>query len=186
MGVCSCLTTFDTLGGTRLRAHRIALVCALAACLVALPSVALGNMVIPIAVVAFPAMLVMFLPVALIEAYVFRARLALGFRRALWVVTVANAVSTVVGIPLANLVILPATRVAFIGGSGEDSWDPASSLLFLLIPLFYGSAFIEYLVARRMLSQLDDTDVAIAVGIANVASYLLITGVLIALKVGMY
>jgi hypothetical protein len=37
-----------------------------------------------------------------------------------------------------------------------------------------------------MLSQLDDTDVAIAVGIANVASYLLITGVLIALKVGMY
>jgi len=66
----------------------------------------LANMGVPMLLIQMPAMFFALVPVIVVEALFVRARLALPRREAFKAVTAANVLSTIVGIPIAWLVIV--------------------------------------------------------------------------------
>lgn len=98
------------MNGSRPMAWSVALVLAVAA----FPSPALADSGIPMLALAWPAAWVTLAPVVLIEMLVARRVLALSWGRCAWLSLRANAWSTVVGIPLAWLLMLGAEIVGAI------------------------------------------------------------------------
>ena len=172
--------TFDALGGDL--ARRTWFVIALAACLASVPSLAFADMILPVAFLAIPGMLLLFVPIVLIEGLVLRFRLGIGFWRSIVVMAAANFVSTVVGIPLVNVAAFPIQNIAFIGNSIDGFWNPFRSLLVLLVPFMLASWIVEYWVARPMLRDVERRPLLIAVLLANVASYALVGVVLVVMS----
>lgn len=129
---------------------------------------------IPMLAVVWPIAWLAFFPVVIIESSIALKGLGLGFRRAFVVTAAANAVSTLVGIPI-TWFILVVVSIVTGGGVYRDLSIPTQALLavsqdapwlvpyehelgwmipvaaiFLCIPFYFASVWIEYLVVRRM------------------------------------
>ncbi len=137
------------------------------------PRIALADVGLPMIFLVWPASWVLFVPVVLIEALVAHRMLALRAGRSLGLATLANAASTLVGVPLTWL-ILVVPEVLLDGGGkahGVTTWSgkfvsailqaawlvpyeedfywmlPAACIA-LCIPFFFASVLIESLVGR--------------------------------------
>jgi hypothetical protein len=159
------------------------------------PTIVRADIGVPMLFVTFPAMVIALVPVIWIEAQYGLVRLGLPQRQALGVATAANAVSTIIGVPLTWLVLV---GLQMITGGGnayglntlsarllavtwqspwlipyEDDlvWMVPAAALSLLVPFFFASVFIEYHVARRVLSTHAPARVHAAVWRANLLSY---------------
>jgi hypothetical protein len=132
----------------------------------------LADTGIPMLAVVWPVMWLAFLPVVAIESLVAQKSLGLQFRRALVVTAAANAVSTLVGIPVTWFVLLGIEWMPyFIGIPDNAHWQTAIAVttqwawispfgnlgitipiaaIVLCIPFYCVSVWVEYLVARRM------------------------------------
>jgi hypothetical protein len=156
----------------------------------------LANMGIPMIAVEVPIMAMAFVPVILLEAFVFAKRLDVPYRRALKAVAAANVFSTVVGVPLAWFVMfLPScvggvwmrvvpdspagTILSVLGGSAwlgpiseKESWMIPTALLVLLVPTYFASVWLEWFAIERQFDDLPRARVKKAVWAANSASYL--------------
>ena len=131
---------------------------------------------IPMLAVVWPVAWLAFLPVVLVESLVALQGLELRFRRALVVTAAANAVSTLVGIPIVwfimviiqmtmtgggslwhasdsptQAVIAACRRAAWLGPY-EQLWMVPLAAIFLCIPFYFASVLIEYLVVRCMVT----------------------------------
>ena len=174
--------------------------------LFALPSAAYADAGVPMLAIAWPGMGVALLPVIALEAFVLLRMLCLPARRAILVSAVANAVSTLLGIPM-TWVALVAMQMLTPGGGGtgpdigtltgkvfavtvqapwlipydsELYWMMPAAALVLLVPFFFASWGIEYLVARRMLRDIGPPAVNKAVFVANLISYVLLALIVLA------
>jgi len=159
----------------------------------------LANMGIPMIAVEVPLMAMAFVPIVLLEAFVFAKRLEVPYRRAFKAVTAANVFSTVVGVPLAWFVMflpacvggemmhleLPDSPVgailsvlcgsAWLGPIAEnDSWRLPTALLVLLVPTYFTSVWLEWWAVERQFDDLPRARVKKAVWAANSASYLVL------------
>ena len=167
-----------------------------------IPSTAFANSGLPMLFVSMPKLVLAFVPIVLLETWVFGVACKTGFRDSLKPVTVANAASTFVGVPLTwgALVLLTAAT----GGSSHVApgwapiepferllavtWQapwlmpyerqfywmvPAASAV-LLIPFGIISVLVEYLAMRRMQPLVPIRLVAIGVAGMNVLSYSLL------------
>jgi hypothetical protein len=148
---------------------------------------------IPMLAVTWPGMLLALIPVVLIEAWVVKSRLRLKAKETVRVVFWANVLSTIIGIPLAWLVLLVLDMVVTSGGtamgldtpwrrflavtvqapwlvpySSELYWMVPSATLALLPAYFVASWAIEYkamqlLFRRRWTTVLEQPQPHIAV-----------------------
>ena len=128
--------------------------------------------------VTFPLMLCALVPVILVEAWVGRPLLQIGFSRSTWVFAIANVVSTVVGVPAAwvatfalefifwttfgrvipdkgwegpvGMVISTIMGPAWLGPS-DAYWAVPLAAMVLLVPSFFASWYIEAFVLDQML-----------------------------------
>jgi hypothetical protein len=173
------------------------------------PSSAFADTGLPMIVLAFPGMAVLFIPIVAIEAYVLRRILGSSYSRALGPVVVGNAVSTFFGIPVAwilmviaqftflnrfdvgwqasgpglvrNIVSQSAFLPPYPGIQANMSWALPLAMLVLLVPFFLASWLIEYWVARLMMRDVEPRLVLRGVLVANAASYVMLAVVLGAL-----
>jgi hypothetical protein len=159
------------------------------------PTAAGADIGVPMLFVTLPAMVIALVPVIWIEAQYGLQRLGLPRRQALGVSTAANVVSTIIGLPLTWLVLVSLQMVTG-GGSAhglrtlstkllavtwqspwlipyDDDlvWMVPAAALCLLVPFFFASVYIEYQVARRMLSTHARAQVRAVVWRANLLSY---------------
>lgn len=138
------------------------------------PLPAYANIGLPMLIYAWPAMLVLFIPVVLIEAVVATTLLGVNFLYAVQIAGVANLVSTILGIPTTWLVLVCVQVGLIRGGAGPYGLEtlrgrilsvtvqcpwlipyPASELdwmiptaeMVLCIPFFVASVFCEYFCA---------------------------------------
>ena len=146
--------------------------------------------------VVWPVAWLALLPVVLIESLVALKGLGLGFRRSLVVTGVANAVSTLVGIPITwfALVLLeerlggvwrpidtPAQKIVAVFSQAawlcpyehDMHWMIPVAALILCVPFYIVSVVIEYAVVRRMVTN-PSRQVRRFCCLANLASYSLI------------
>ena len=150
---------------------------------------------IPMLAVVWPFMWLAFLPVVVIESLVALKSLGLRFRRALMVTAAANTVSTLVGIPVAWLVLLGIEWMPYFVGIPDDTrWQTAIAVatqwawispfgnlgitipiaaVVLCVPFYFVSVWIEYLVVRRMVAN-DFSQVRRFCWWANLWSYMAI------------
>jgi hypothetical protein len=156
---------------------------------------------VPMIFITLPGMLVALVPITIVETVVLSRRLVLQNRVILKAALMSNAVSTLIGVPIA-WAILVALQMGTGGGraygiksllgkilavtwqapwlvpyeSDLDWMVPAASVV-LLVPFFAASWVIELRVNRRMLPEVDEQALREATRDANLLSYLLLAGV---------
>jgi hypothetical protein len=160
----------------------------------------LANVGLPMIFVELPFLAVALVPVAVLEAAIYRWRLSVPWRPALWGALRANLWSTFVGVPLAWLAQV-AGQIAVGGGSawgldaplgrlaavtvqsawlipyeGEFGWMVPAASLCLLLPCLLVSVGVEQRMLRQYWPDVPGRGVVGAVLIANVLSYLLLAG----------
>lgn len=162
---------------------------------------------VPMILITFPAMVILLIPVILIESFLCKKWLGLTTWIALKSNTLSNLASTLVGIPIAWGVMLlveyatlglvektngfeklrsPLSEAvyflltsAWVGpGDGKSVWIIPAAVLVLLIPFFFPSYGIEYLIVRSIVGTPDGgpsnpayPQVRIAVRNANLVTY---------------
>ena len=167
----------------------------------------LADAGLPMIILAWPAMVVLLNPVVVIEGLLCKKWLGLKTWRAIKTNAVSNLASTIIGIPVAWAVMAAiefgamglvaessalqnwhspiAYVISFLLSSawlnpdlGEKAWVIPAATLILLIPFFFASYWIEYLVVRKMVctpdgepSNLAYARVRSAVRNANLATY---------------
>jgi len=181
------------------------LLVAIALCLV--PAVASADAGIPMLVFVWPGAWASFVPIVAIELFVARRTLGLGAARALRVSLAANAVSTLVGIPLTWLVavVFEMSGAAIVSGFDppelprwleaalfpmyaawlppapeEGWWLVALAAAFLCVPFFLVSVWVEAKVASRLLPEVPPAAIERFSRIANAVTYGLIVAGLLA------
>jgi hypothetical protein len=175
----------------------------LATILLFIPAIAYADTGVPMLALLWPASWVLFIPIVVIEAWVARRILELDWQTSLKKTGIANAVSTLIGIPLTWGALVIVEIMLSQGGraygintlSGKiiavtvqapwlipyesdlDWMIPAASIV-LLIPFFFVSVFIERWIFGRK-SQLNKAKVKSWSWKANLLSYALLQAVLI-------
>jgi len=171
----------------------------------AVPTVAFANAGVPMIGVVYPGMGILLIPVIVVEVGVLRRRLETPLRRTVAMVTISNLVSTVLGVPLTWAVLLMMQAVTGGGGANGPSFDTLAgkvlavtwqapwmmpyesdvywmipvAALVLLVPFFFASWLIEFLVSRLFLRDFDKTALRRSVMVANLVSYALLAGVIL-------
>ena len=160
------------------------------------PASAFARGEYPILIFTMPFMILCLVPIILIEFYVIRSRLDIPAKKLLLSSALANAASTIIGVPLAWLPlwlvqslfmgdhILPHLRDTFWGkvlavtlyaplysGSIHDDWMPMVSQLFLYIPFFFVSWKMEYFIVQGMIKYPARGEVNSACFRANLITY---------------
>jgi hypothetical protein len=168
-------------------------------------SLLLADAGVPMIFLTFPAMLILLAPVVLVEAILYRKWLGIRTGKAIVYSTWSNIASLILGIPVAWMVMFvfeflffesfgpqieklrdtPLANVIFLlvgsawlGPTGTP-WIIAAACLVLLIPFFFASYGVEYVVVHLMMRKEDLSeaalrDVRIAVRNANLVSYALL------------
>lgn len=170
----------------------------------------LGNMILPL----FGHVVLMFLLLWLViavEVWFVRKIAGLGIGRSLWVCTVANVISTIVGIPathiLTGLLCMPIGWLAvqiegtfpkaaesievlfgsmFGGGPylGRTASLDAVGIMMFLIPYYYMSVFVEYKVMKWGARQAEPKQIKKAAILMNRASYVMLGVFLLLIYLG--
>lgn len=164
----------------------------------------LFDMGLPMIFPSIVLMAVALVPIVFIEAYIVATTLRVNLKKVFAPVTIANLVSTLVGIPV-TWFVLALLQIGSVFVSGTIAkWIPSTDLfsitlgapwiypghdnekliilgamLFLLIPYGLASWALEYVVAKAMLSKKHDfvdfsKNLKVAVGKANLVSYSLL------------
>lgn len=129
-----------------------------------------ADIIIPVIVVAVPAMFFILIPVIIIEAIPLKKFTNLSFLKSLYVSLLANIGSTLIGLPLGWLPFAP-----FLKGPGwlakhQSPFEP----LFMLIPFLIASYFVELFIAKRIAKDTDLSGLKTALLTANLGSYTMI------------
>jgi hypothetical protein len=145
----------------------------------------------PMVIMTLPAMVVALLPIIAIEAYVLSLWIWISWGYAVEVVSISNLVSTLIGIPLTWILLLPLEKfprtsvTGYIWYSEYDDrkeelnpkpWVAPAAGLLLLVVCFFASWFIEYNIATRMLDGFGLQDVNYGVLVGNLATYGIMAG----------
>lgn len=147
-------------------------------------------------------MLILLVPITLIEGLLCKKWLGLTTRQAMEINFLSNVTSTIVGLPLAWAIMVGlemgaysspisnwnspiAAAVLFILGSawlgpiaGDNAWMIPAATLVILVPFFFASYFVEYLVIKSKVDKfetggpwLSASRVKAAVRNANLVTY---------------
>lgn len=163
-----------------------------------IPGVAYANAGVPMLFVAMPAFLISLIPIIAIETWYISRGLKLALGQALKTVSISNVISTVVGIPV-TWFLLVLIQMVTGGGSAygaqtfmgkvlavtwqapwlipyeqDLNWMIPTAGLVLLVPFFFMSWWLEYLVTKKLLKTLPALSIKNKVRNANIITYLLL------------
>ncbi len=164
-------------------------------CFVFIPSLVYADAGIPMIFFTFPTMLMALIPIVFIEAGIYRDSLKIEYKQAIKPSFVSNLVSTILGIPLSwallfgielgttsgrsfgistflQKVIAVTLQAAWlVPYEGDLEWMIPIAAMIGLIPAFFLSVFIEYLIVKRFFKEKDKTVIRGAVWRANIITY---------------
>jgi hypothetical protein len=164
------------------------------------PCFAHANTGVPMLALAWPAQWLALIPIVLLECELLRRPLQLPLRQVLWPVTKANLISTIVGVPVAWVVMLTPLMVVSFGFSllpsstiipsfveylllpltaawvaGSSSWQIYFAFVALTIPFCIVSIYLEEGSLRKSLPDQDRFIIHSLTVRANVWSYALLS-----------
>jgi hypothetical protein len=160
------------------------------------PGIAHANVGVPMLALAWPLQWIALIPIILLESEILRRGLNIPFSRMVWPVAKANAISTLVGVPIAWIAMLtPLMAISFgysmipagtevptyVGYllfpftaawvSGVSAWQVYFAFLILAVPFCWMSIFLEKGIVRRAFQELGEANVYPLIIRANASSY---------------
>lgn len=162
------------------------------------PGIAYANAGVPMLFLAMPAFLISLVPIITIETLYLSKGLELSLGQSLKTVSISNAASTIIGIPLTWFLLVLVQMVTGGGGAyGIDSvigkvlavtwqapwlipyeedinWMIPVAGLVLLIPFFFTSWWSEYFVSKKINKTLPSLSIREKVRNANLITYSLL------------
>lgn len=162
------------------------------------PCIAYANAGVPMLFLAMPAFLISLVPIIAIETLYISKGLTLTLGQSLKTVSISNAVSTIIGIPITWFILVLVQMVTGGGGAYginsvmgkvlavtwqapwlipyEDdlNWMIPVAGLVLLIPFFFASWWSEYFVSKKLNKTLPPLIVRGKVRNANLITYSLL------------
>lgn len=178
---------------------KILLVGGISMILLCIPRPAFANMGMPMILVMIPAFALSIIPIILIEAVYLSRKIHLTWGVAGKATTIANLVSTILGIP-ATWFLLVVIQIATGGSSsygtqsffekviavtwqapwlipyeGDLHWMIPTAALVLLIPFYFVSWYSEYWITKKILKEIEPALVKKTVRDANAITYSLLT-----------
>ncbi len=175
---------------------RLKLFTIITVCLCICPALAFADAGIPMLALIIPGFLVSIIPIIIIESLYIKHRLALTQASAWKTATISNLVSTVAGVPLTWLILFIVEIITMRGGMAygintvagkiiavtlqapwlvpyekDLGWMIPTAGIVLLVPFFFVSWWIEYLISKKMLRGSDAKAVKRAVRNANLITY---------------
>lgn len=149
----------------------------IAAAAAAWPCAVYANAGAGFLMLSIPMLMIGLVPIIVVETPFIARLLGLGFRRSLWVSSCANLASTIAG-----AVIAIGLDFAMIAG-GSSGLEPSKAVMLLsLLPMFFVTWWLEARVVRKMEPR--STGARRATLVANLASYALLAGSVVALAPG--
>jgi hypothetical protein len=171
------------------------------------PAIAQADAGVPMLALLWPALWVLFIPIVIIEAWIARRVVGLDWKTSLKKSGIANAVSTLIGIPLTWGVLVVIEIMLSQGGraygintlsgkliavtvqapwlipyESDLGWMIPAASIVLLIPFFFVSVFVERWVFGRK-TQIDKTKIKSWSWKANLLTYGLLQAVLVCLLI---
>ena len=166
--------------------------------LLGIPGVAWANAGVPMIFLVMPALGLSIIPIIVIEALYLGRKFELSASIAAKTTTIANLVSTIVGVPLTWILLVLIQMIA--GGDGafglgtmlgkvlsvtlqaawlipyesDLHWMIPVAGLVLLVPFFFVSWWSEYFVSKRMLKEYPAQKIKVEVRNANIITYALL------------
>lgn len=165
-----------------------------------LPCLAHADAGVPMLALAWPVQWLALIPIVLLECEISRRQLQFSFRRMFWPIAKANLISTLVGVPVAWLVMLLPLMVVGLGYSmlpagtnipssvellvfpftaawvgGSSPWEVYVALVILTVPFCAISIFLEEGVLRKSFPDQDHSVIRSVTVRANVWSYVLLS-----------
>ena len=161
--------------------------------------VASANAGVPMLFLTLPAMIIAPVPIIAVESIVVGRLLGTSAISKAKSVAIANVASTVIGLPLTWVALVAIQLISGTGSAyglvtpaqklfavtwqaawlipyeGDLYWMVPSASLFLLIPFFFASYFVEALIVVRLNDKFPRIQVRSAVFRANIVSYLLLS-----------
>lgn len=153
---------------------------------------------VPMLFLTFPAMIIALVPIIAVESIIVGHLLGTSAISKAKSVAIANVASTVIGLPI-TWVALVVLQLVSGGGSayglvtpvqkllavtwqapwlipynGDLYWMVPAASLFLLVPFFFASYFVEALIVVNLNDELPRVQVRSAIFRANIVSYLLL------------
>lgn len=144
-----------------------------------IPNIASANAMVPLLFLSMPFMLAALVPIIILEGWILYKRLGISFKKAVLACGVANVATTVIGYPLAGILMLMAEDIFIPGGGGlfgiVSSFSTALLIDFALsyILAFFISVLFEYLILRKFFKSSDKRELKKAVWLGNAISYVL-------------
>ena len=165
-----------------------------------LPELVHANAGVPMLAVAWPAQWLVLVPIVLLETEIIRRGINLPFKQLFWPTAKANFVSTLIGVPVAWLVMLTPLMVISFGHtllppeynipvwlqylifpftaawvSGSSIWQVYFAFVVLAIPFCLISIFLEKGVYWKAFPEIERKEINRVVVRANVWSYIAVT-----------
>jgi len=162
---------------------------------ITMPDVCKADIGLPMLFVTMPTLLIALVPIIFLEALVAWPYLKLPIDRLLKASGLANLFSTLIGIPVTWSLLVVLQMVTGGGGAyglatplarvlavtwqapwlvtygGELEWMIPAATLFLLIPFFFVSWWVEFLLMKRILNDVEINLLKRTVGRMNFISY---------------
>ncbi len=159
-----------------------------------------ANAGVPMLALAWPAEWLALLPIILLEAKLIQSSIHVPFKQMIWPMTKANFISTLVGVPVAWLVMLAPLMLVSYGYylvptgvempstaqyllfpltaawvSGSSAWQIYFAFVVLAIPFCLISIFLERGVLIRAFPEIEKKLIHSSVIRANIWSYMLLS-----------
>lgn len=162
-----------------------------------IPTTAFANAGVPMLFIVWPAMFIALIPIILVEAYIIK-KCGITLKKSIVLTAQANLASTAVGIPLAWIALVVIEIISGGGGShglttfwdkiyavtiqspwlipyeSDLNWMIPSATLFLLMPFFFVSYWMEKIILHNRIKKCPKETVDKLCFKANIVSYLLL------------
>ena len=132
-------------------------------------TVAVANVGVGVFIVAAPAVLIALIPAVFVEALILVWMLKVSILRGLFLTTVANLISTILGV----IVSFGLDRLLLAGSGSSGLVFEKATVIPILVPFFFFSWLIEHLVIARREANKPWRQILKATGIANFITYIL-------------
>jgi len=165
-------------------------------CILMYPVIAFADAGVPMIALIIPGFGISLIPIIIIEYFYLKRRLSLKPAKAGAASLISNLVSTVIGVPLTWVALAAIEMFVPMGGrafgintlagkifavtvqapwlipyENDLNWMVPTAGMVLLVPFFFVSWWIEYLISRKILRDIGAKDVRTAVRNANLITY---------------
>lgn len=155
------------------------------------PSMAFANGAIPFTALIYPLFWLLFIPIVLVEAFIYLRMLGGRWKSLLWITTKANLISTALGFFAGLVIIIPDIAILVVAMQDilRDGRATALALFnvgLILLLFFFFTVWVEHRYLKKKMPDIEPKKLKKAIWVSHIASYGLITLIVLSVSIWLH